>query len=201
MRHLSTLIAILVVVVVLRDVDAKCCYSWFSRCGDCSRPTFYCEVGRCNIFGCNCDGGCRRGRCFQEIRGPQNSDTEPVDFDSTTSGVTDEPDSNTVDNIIMEADTDKNGLVDLAEARNYLTKSASDSAEELDVDRFQSEFNKLDSNKDGYLESKEIDPDQTAQSLELKAVALGPRGPRPPYLPRPRPIPIPRPGPFPRPGK
>ncbi|KAH9401949.1 hypothetical protein TYRP_016518 [Tyrophagus putrescentiae] len=26
------------------------------RCADCSKPTPYCGRGKCNIFGCNCDG-------------------------------------------------------------------------------------------------------------------------------------------------
>lgn len=41
-------------------------------CYDGTKRTPYCGVGKCNIFGCNCDGGCRRGteasakRIFQE---------------------------------------------------------------------------------------------------------------------------------------
>ena len=37
------------------------------RCPDCSKPTPYCGVGKCNIFGCNCDG------CL-----PQKADTQIV---------------------------------------------------------------------------------------------------------------------------
>ena len=62
----------------------------------------------------------------------------------------DETDPNTVDDIVMEAETDKNRLVDLVEGRNYVLNSAGDSAkEELDDNSFQSDFNKLDSNNDG----------------------------------------------------
>ncbi|KAH9388474.1 hypothetical protein TYRP_023443 [Tyrophagus putrescentiae] len=35
----------------IRDVE--------EYCGDCTLPTPYCGYGPCNIFGCNCDGGCR----------------------------------------------------------------------------------------------------------------------------------------------
>lgn len=28
-------------------------------CGDGTPPTPHCGKGPCNIFGCNCDGGCR----------------------------------------------------------------------------------------------------------------------------------------------
>lgn len=30
-------------------------------CYDGTRKTSYCGIGKCNIFGCNCDGGCRPG--------------------------------------------------------------------------------------------------------------------------------------------
>ena len=56
------------------QTNAECCYAVYSgtchepdgktrkRCGDCSEvESFYCGVGSCNVFGCNCDGGCRKG--------------------------------------------------------------------------------------------------------------------------------------------
>ena len=38
-----------------------CCPLWKGCCGDCTYGTPYCGYGGCNIFGCNCDGGCRSG--------------------------------------------------------------------------------------------------------------------------------------------
>ena len=31
----------------------------YALCEDCTVATPYCGYGSCNIFGCNCDGGCR----------------------------------------------------------------------------------------------------------------------------------------------
>lgn len=35
------------------------CYKYL--CYDGTEATYYCGVGGCNIFGCNCAGGCRQG--------------------------------------------------------------------------------------------------------------------------------------------
>ncbi|CAF3819589.1 unnamed protein product [Rotaria sp. Silwood1] len=39
----------------------SCCYGNFftNRCGDGTYGNPYCGRGQCNMFGCNCDGGCR----------------------------------------------------------------------------------------------------------------------------------------------
>lgn len=51
--------------------ESLCCYSSVVcvtaslmptlRCSDCTVPTTYCGHGKCNVFGCNCDDGCRLG--------------------------------------------------------------------------------------------------------------------------------------------
>lgn len=76
----KTEIALLIYVVllgaieILIPVNAECCYSTLVqyKCGYengcethiCSDGTRvegrYCGYGECNLFGCNCDGGCRR---------------------------------------------------------------------------------------------------------------------------------------------
>lgn len=39
-------------------------------CGDGQRlrSGLFCGVGRCNIFGCNCDGGCRLGDAIKNFK-------------------------------------------------------------------------------------------------------------------------------------
>ncbi|XP_041970969.1 uncharacterized protein LOC121727298 [Aricia agestis] len=38
-------------------------------CGDGHKPKgTYCGVGSCNIFGCNCDGGCIPGNAVEEFK-------------------------------------------------------------------------------------------------------------------------------------
>uniref|UniRef100_A0A915IGN9 Uncharacterized protein n=1 Tax=Romanomermis culicivorax TaxID=13658 RepID=A0A915IGN9_ROMCU len=63
--------------MITRGAYSDCCYescqssgstfaSLFSPikvCGDCTRGTPFCARGKCNIFGCNCDNGCRKGLC------------------------------------------------------------------------------------------------------------------------------------------
>nr|WDQ26742.1 venom peptide [Acharia stimulea] len=41
-----------------------------SLCGNGKRPAegTYCGIGKCNVFGCNCDGGCIPGDAIEEFR-------------------------------------------------------------------------------------------------------------------------------------
>lgn len=67
----ATLATVLLAIGCVRLADAECCYVPYDckekngdsshRCADCSEATIYCGVGQCNVFGCNCDGGCRKG--------------------------------------------------------------------------------------------------------------------------------------------
>ena len=58
---------------MVNEVDAECCRA-VTRiddkpvCGDCTWATPFCAHGRCNVFGCNCAGGCRSGRCAYAAR-------------------------------------------------------------------------------------------------------------------------------------
>lgn len=48
-------------------------------CFDCSLGTPYCGREACNVFGCNCEGGCRTGRCDPDYREPAvDSTVKPV---------------------------------------------------------------------------------------------------------------------------
>ncbi|CAG2174247.1 unnamed protein product, partial [Oppiella nova] len=63
----------LLAVVVMSCIDmssGECCYvplkceessRSVERCYDCSEASYYCGIGKCNVFGCDCDGGCRKG--------------------------------------------------------------------------------------------------------------------------------------------
>ncbi|CAG7721852.1 unnamed protein product, partial [Allacma fusca] len=42
-------------------VSGICCPSYRGLCQDATEGTSCCGYGPCNIFCCNCDGGCRRG--------------------------------------------------------------------------------------------------------------------------------------------
>lgn len=65
------MVVVLIVVVPNHLVNGDCCgpllcdekniYPLLAKCycGDGTLATPYCGYGPCNIFGCNCDGGCR----------------------------------------------------------------------------------------------------------------------------------------------
>lgn len=45
---------------VRHNFIGKWCHSYICPDGTLLYQTRHCGVGSCNIFGCNCDGGCRR---------------------------------------------------------------------------------------------------------------------------------------------
>ena len=70
--NLKNLTFMLVIIMLnAQDGDSACCLARHGikgcgrqpgnirLCGDCTKGTPYCGYGKCNIFGCNCDGGCR----------------------------------------------------------------------------------------------------------------------------------------------
>ncbi|XP_078693337.1 uncharacterized protein LOC144923027 [Branchiostoma floridae x Branchiostoma belcheri] len=87
MNHkLAMLLGLTGLLMVDRAVS-ECCYSRTANCkpvgphhrmceqvcDDDTEATPYCGYGPCNIWGCNCDGGCRRGR---PIIGGRNGDSK-----------------------------------------------------------------------------------------------------------------------------
>lgn len=55
-------IIVLAIVSVFVQVNAECCFDLrvYRICWDGSNLNgYYCGYGPCNIFGCNCEGGCR----------------------------------------------------------------------------------------------------------------------------------------------
>ena len=51
---------------LIEGVNGVCCNPR-SVCGDGTPPTPHCGYGKCNMFGCDCTGGCRSGTCFSQI--------------------------------------------------------------------------------------------------------------------------------------
>ncbi|KAH8258307.1 hypothetical protein KR038_009501 [Drosophila bunnanda] len=47
--------------ILVRHSDAECCHPTKDKCNDGTTVVgAFCGYGKCNIFGCNCSGGCRR---------------------------------------------------------------------------------------------------------------------------------------------
>lgn len=57
----SVFICILLMSYCHQEIEAECCYrrGGLGRCYDGSVPTPFCGVRQCNLFGCQCSGGCR----------------------------------------------------------------------------------------------------------------------------------------------
>lgn len=51
------------------DVKRLKCISRFCKDGSYAHKYYYCGVGKCNMFGCACQGGCRQntGLSYQEM--------------------------------------------------------------------------------------------------------------------------------------
>ena len=53
---------------LIEEVYGDCCYvADPAPCADGTAGTPYCGYGKCNIFGCDCDGGCRKGPCIPQL--------------------------------------------------------------------------------------------------------------------------------------
>ncbi|KAB2573525.1 hypothetical protein DBV05_g7804 [Lasiodiplodia theobromae] len=113
--------------------DEGWCAKW--ACDDDTQGTPCCGYGSCNIFCCNCDGGCRRAGGAPAGR---RSDMSPRD-----------PESNGSDEAFAAADTDKSGNITLQEYTNYMNVG-SDSVKHI------AWFLKHDKNDDGVITPDEV---------------------------------------------
>ncbi len=118
-------------------------------CYDCTEATIYCGKGQCNIFGCNCDGGCRAGdsslwcwniasKCYGKFYYQQLSSINEIKTQANNE-------------FFINIDTDCDGRISFNEARNYLIKYGPKNI------NIKNEFEKLDTNRDGFLAFNEID--------------------------------------------
>jgi len=98
----------------------------------------YCGKGKCNILGCNCDGGCRQGdstmSCWNIASGCKLRSYYSIDND-----------------FFATIDTDSDGKLSFSEAKAYINEYRPTKS---DVEQ---ELRQLDSNGDGFLQFKEID--------------------------------------------
>ena len=170
MRSLSVIL--LSLLGTAATVAAECCSSP-ATCLDGTKSDIWscCAYGSCNIFCCNCDGGCRRApskRSWTDWAGhghgdlPGASDTNPV------CGLT-RTDNQCVVDKINELDTNLDGKVSLAEilanpdiVRPGLSTSGFSTAELHDM--LTKLFTIYDTSEDGYLV---FDEANTRQAVHL----------------------------------
>ncbi|XP_065217156.1 uncharacterized protein Diedel [Planococcus citri] len=142
----SILFSVCVVVMLPSLTTAECCKAVCediplvdALCADCTKASPYCATGSCNMFGCNCDGGCRKGPCGMCCGNGNVGETRKQGVEA-----------------VMEyADIDRDGRLNLNESIHYyLTNVAKLTTPEGPI---ITEFAKLDKNKDGFLSPSEID--------------------------------------------
>ena len=158
--------AILAVAILVFDtesrVNAECCNSEYSHggnyCGDGSRPRIKgcCAYGRCNIFCCNCEGGCRRRRNLRDVLalwGDQPGDQQQS-LEHPLETANDDNDETNLLAPVNEDDTcpvsGEPMMMSLEEFRVYA--KSRDIPEEYVQDQI---FDELDVDQDGYIDSSE----------------------------------------------
>lgn len=138
-------------------VDAECCPSYWSKlekcivCLDYTPPRPYCGYGPCNLFGCNCDGGCRRPPLngLNLGQNPVVDDSEPL----------------TVANFyehsaflkIATIDQDGDGLLSLDEFDDWVRRTRTGEDSEESIAELYAGFKEMDQNHDGYVSRNEVD--------------------------------------------
>ncbi|CAL8128824.1 unnamed protein product [Orchesella dallaii] len=99
-------------------------------CGDGTDPSPCCGYHACNIFCCNCsDGGCRGRRSARDV--------------------------NAVQHVEHEHDKNKDGFYEKHEVHNRLLSGACGNYSEK-VGKWETEFERMDKDKDGKLSYEEI---------------------------------------------
>ena len=153
MKVIIPAFALVLLVLVVDETSAECCGRMaHGFCYDCYKTGFgYCSRGGCNVFGCNCDGGCRSAppgrRCRARDRGGIIHD-----FVCTCTFV-DEPQSDEgsgstdAEKIFSEFDRNGDGKISLKEFKAEKGKGAK-----------EKDFNKVDSDGNGFVELNELDP-------------------------------------------
>ncbi|CAL8132636.1 unnamed protein product [Orchesella dallaii] len=133
---LIILCVIVSVFVSENRVSSQCCHSQHSRahgrriCPDSTVPTPCCGYRSCNIFCCNCsDGGCRGRRWIRDV--------------------------NTVQQGEHEHDKNKDGFYEKHEIHNLLLSGTCGNYSE-NVGKWETEFQRMDKDKDGKLSYEEI---------------------------------------------
>lgn len=139
---LSSIAMVLLCVLEQSQVEALCCHTDAnSKCNDGSNGTPCCGKGSCNIFCCNCDGGCWPSK----DRRRRDENSIPEETNSTL--------------ILSQYDTNNDGHFDHDEAHNYMMSSGC-GHKSMTTDELKGHFSQLDKNGDGKLHFEEIDATQ-----------------------------------------
>ncbi|XP_078595017.1 uncharacterized protein LOC144872581 [Branchiostoma floridae x Branchiostoma japonicum] len=165
----------LLMVLMVDPADSVCCGSiktctgswWrrrcYNRCGDGTRqPTPCCGYGKCNIFCCNCDDGCRRSK---RMVADDEVDTDIERVAEEARGLLELLEEEKEEyahhrRVFGEHDVDKDSRLSKEEALEMLRERGTD-VSSLPADWFTS----MDTNGNGYIDPEEYDKDM-AKTLE-----------------------------------
>ncbi|KAF8884337.1 hypothetical protein BD779DRAFT_784310 [Infundibulicybe gibba] len=143
--HFTKLLSLVFFAALVSHVQAAsndCCHCIDAsegidgHCGDGTGCTPYCGYGPCNIFGCNCDGGCRGG--ISNRASPRSlADTGLAAADAT-------------ENRFNEVDANHDGQLTFEEW------AAADENKNADKDVLAAHWAKFDSAGAGYLTKADV---------------------------------------------
>ena len=126
-------LSILGVLAIVASTNAECCLcSDYGTCNDQTTcgypPNFCCAHGSCNIFCCDCDGGCRTG-----LEAKQSDNATHLEF-------------------LSKIDKDSSGDVDFQEFENFNVEN--NMPQNMLIYTI---FTLLDKDEDGHISAKEFD--------------------------------------------
>lgn len=151
--------------------NGDCCYTRFyctqpecakgRYCADCEVASYYCGVGSCNIFGCNCDGGCRKGNenywCWNTAfcKCLNSSITEHAETETETETIQ----LNELDlvDLVFNADQNSDKHLDRMEFQQLIQNTFT--GRRLNQINVADEFRKLDLDQNELISYNEIDMD------------------------------------------
>ena len=135
------IVVVLVAIASYTSVaNGKCCDScpWSRQCPDGTHCSIVncCATGPCNIFCCNCDGVCRRPSFLWSVLHLANNPADNLNVAIERFG---------------QFDTDQDGSVDIHELKQA----------DISVPAYvqESEFERIDINRDGKITIEEFDED------------------------------------------
>ena len=174
-----TMAIVIITIMAMIEFDmatAECCYSVFKcsepkdhpakRCADCEEANIYCGYGSCNIFGCNCDGGCRKGNpalwCWNTaFCENQNKTSDFIEEPASLTMSLDNSDSRAQTDLMyrMFIDNDQNDdkMLNSKEFEQLIQTTLTD--DQISSMNIIAEFKKLDKDGNNLITMTEIDAD------------------------------------------
>lgn len=135
-------------LLVPTNASADCCGAICGGlCKDCTKSTPCCGHGKCNIFCCNCDGGCREGRCAQL---ESTAESTAIEWSAA---------------YFNRIDRDHSGTISMEEFSSWAKASGKVSGER----NVRAAFEKVDVDQSGAIEPHEFDTDLDAATVRKVA--------------------------------